>query len=43
MTEQEVDLPLFKFWVLESVGKTFSANTNSLQYTITLELAKNQC
>jgi len=35
-------LPLFEFRVDQSVGKSLSADTNSLQYTVTLELVKNQ-
>lgn len=44
MTEETVDTytPLFELWVDDSVGESLSADTDTFQYTITLELMQYQ-
>ena len=38
ITEEIICLPLLEFWVQDSVGETFSANTDTFKYTVTVEL-----
>lgn len=38
-----LNLPLFELRIDDSAGESFSANTNSFKYTVTLQLVQDKC